>query len=133
MSWDDGAIEISRCPIRNGIIEMEESAPGTRFRPILRALFIKIGPEFLSKEFTIKYFCGGDMTTLSVPECEKQTQLIIFAPINDRRRFGFAMDKLVHMDDRALSGRVHVSSPGQTFSSRGPGFDSRNSRSFVES
>jgi hypothetical protein len=50
---DSEAIEISRCSIGSGIIEMEESGPGTLLRPILHLLFVEIDHNFFDKEFTI--------------------------------------------------------------------------------
>jgi hypothetical protein len=53
MFCDFEVIEISHCPMGNGIIEMEESAPGmllrSIFRQILRQLVIEIGQNFSDK------------------------------------------------------------------------------------
>jgi hypothetical protein len=103
-SYDSEAIEISQCLMGSGIIEIEESISGTLRRPILCLLFIQIGQDFLTKNSRLNVSCNGRMTTLLIPECKKQTQIItFFAPINGRTRICLAISKPAYMKDRELS------------------------------
>jgi hypothetical protein len=51
---DSEVIEILQCLMRNGMIEIKESIPGTLLRPILYPLFAEIGHDFFNKELTIE-------------------------------------------------------------------------------
>jgi hypothetical protein len=105
VSCDSDAIEISLSLMGRFIVEMEESAHGQILRAILRPLFIEIGQYFFStKNLGLSISRDGRRTKLPIPECEKQTQIIIvFAPINCRARVGLAIRIPARMEDRGLA------------------------------
>jgi hypothetical protein len=121
-SSNSQAIEMSRCPMRRCIVEMEESAPRRVLRLILRPLFGKIGQGFSNKELTLKYFMWEEQDQTH-DSTTKET---------DRNHHVFRSDQPVglvvstpaDMKNRGLSERTHVLSPVYTFANIVTGFHS---------
>jgi hypothetical protein len=84
------------------MIKMEESVLGTFPWMIPGLFFIEIGQGFLTKNSRSNVLYGNKIA-FSIPEREKQTQIITsFAPINDRIRIDLAAFTSTHIKDREL-------------------------------